>query len=114
MKCLSRDESPRSSPIPDFQVKSKDIQKRIKQIHKQTTQINVVEELSKHAKTYPTQRRYSHRLMTISLRIFFASITAYEILAYFLPLPCIRTKFYKQKELLNDFQAQLTDITKAA
>lgn len=29
--------------------------------------------------------------MTISLRIIFASTIAYDILSYFLPLPCIRT-----------------------
>ena len=114
MHCLSGDESPRSSPVPDIHVNSKEIQKKVKQIQKQTTQITIVEELLNHAKTYPTLRRYSHRLMTISLRIFFASTIAYEILSYFLPLPCIRTMFYKQKELLSDFQAQLTDITKVA
>lgn len=104
MKCLSRDESPRSSPIPDFQGKSKDIQKRIKQIHKQTTQINVVEELSKHAKTYPTQRRYSHRLMTISLRIFLHQLQLMKFWHFFFLYLAFELCFISKNNYLTIFK----------
>lgn len=47
MHSLSRDESPRSSAIPDIHLNSKEIQKKkkkVKQIQKQTTQITISEE----------------------------------------------------------------------
>lgn len=114
MKDFQFSDSPRSSPIPDFSIKHEEIQKRVKQIQKQTTQIQISEELNILSRKHPNTRRYSHRLMTICLRLFFVSTAAYGILAHFLPVPCIRTMFYHQKDLLNGFQKYLTDINKAS
>lgn len=40
MKDFQSSESPRSSPTPDFNFKPEEIQKRIKQIQKQSNQIH--------------------------------------------------------------------------
>lgn len=114
MKDFQSSESPRSSPAPDFNFKPEEIQKRIKQIQKQSNQIHISDELHILSRKYPNTRRYSHQLLTICLRKFFVSATAYAILAYFFPVPCIRTMFFHQKELLKGFQNYLTDIEKAS
>ena len=112
MKDYITDESVRSSPVPDINFSLNEIQKRIKQVQKQSTQTKISDELSLLSRKHPNTRRPSHQLLTICLKLFFISAAAYEFISFFIPIPCIRTMFYKQKLFLNDFQNYLTDITK--
>lgn len=112
MKDYLRDESVRSSPVPDINFSINEIQKRIKQVQKQSNQIKISDELSALSRKHPNTRRPSHQLLTICLKLFFISAAAYEFISFFIPIPCVRTMFYKQKIFLNDFQNFLTDITK--
>ena len=60
-----------SSPIPDFNLNSKEIQKEIKRRQKGRIHSDVVKEMGELVDTYPSARRYSHRLLTLCLRVFF-------------------------------------------
>lgn len=112
MKDFCDGNSVNSSPVPQINVTPKDIQKEI--IKKQIKQIQseVHKEIGELIETHPNARRYSHRLLTLCLRIFFVSSVAYGVMSLFLPLPSVRTLYKRQKDLLQDFQIPLTDINK--
>lgn len=101
-----------SSLIPQFNFTSKEIHQEITRRQKRQIQSEVFKEIGELVDSHPNARRYSHRLLTLCLRIFFVSVSAYEIMTIFLPLPTARTLFKRQKDLLQDFQISLTDINK--
>ena len=75
MKDYLRDESVRSSPVPDINFSINEIQKRIKQVQKQSNQIKISDELSALSRKHPNTRRPSHQLLTICLKLFFKKLT---------------------------------------
>ena len=110
MKDYQYSDSVRSSPQPDINYRQ--IYKheyRLKE--KQTLQNDMTEEMHRLSKIHPNGRRYSRRMISMLLRVFFVSTAAYAIFALYLPIPSPRTMFKYQKRLLNQIHSSLTNIS---
>ena len=83
MKDFCDGNSVNSSPIPQYNFTSKEIQQEITRRQKRQIQSEVIKEIGELADTHPNARRYSHRLLILCLRVFFVSVSAYEIMTIF-------------------------------
>lgn len=110
MKDYQYSDSVRSSPQPDIYYRQ--MYKRESRLReKQTLQNDMTEEMHRLSKIHPNGRRYSRRMISMLLRVFFVSTAAYAIFALYLPIPSPRTMFKYQKRLLNQIHSSLTNIS---
>ena len=103
--------SPESSPHPDMHELQKYQRKMQASREKQILQKEITKELSVSADCHPNARRYSYRLISLLLRVFFISTTAYTVLSLFLPIPSPRTMFTNQSQLLSKVHQSLKDLS---
>ncbi len=86
MKDYQYSDSVRSSPQPDIYYRQ--MYKRESRLReKQTLQNDMTEEMHRLSKIHPNGRRYSRRMISMLLRVFFVSTAAYAIFALYLPIP---------------------------
>ena len=110
MKDYQYSDSVRSSPQPVIYYRQ--MYKRESRLReKQTLQNDMTEEMHRLSKIHPNGRRYSRRMISMLLRVFFVSTAAYAIFALYLPIPSPRTMFKYQKRLLNQIHSSLTNIS---
>lgn len=76
---------------------------------KQILQTEMTRELSNLNKTHPNARRYSYRIISLLLRVFFISTTAYTVL--FFPIPSARSMFIHQSKLLYNLHMSLSNLS---
>lgn len=103
--------SPESSPHPDMNDLQKYQRKMQASREKQILQKEITHELSAAANSHPNARRYSNRMISLLLRVFFISTTAYTVLSLFFQIPSPRTMFTRQSLLLSKIHQSLTDLS---
>ena len=110
MKDYQYSDSVRSSPQPDIYYRQI-YQHESRLREKQTLQKDMTDEMHRLSRTHLNGRRYSGRMISMLLRVFFVSTVAYAIFASYFPIPSPITMFKYQKRLLNQIHSSLTNIS---